>query len=259
MQQTYRLSDITIQPIERISTGIEYLDLAYGVTVLIDKRGRPTGKIAGLPVGGLSLWSGSPGVGKSRISIAVGSSMNIAGYRVLFIQNEVDPTQFRQWTMDIANPDNFFVHTSCQLPTQLSAINNVKPNLIVLDSLNIIQGFQSPIVIKDIISSYKSVIQSFKAHAILIGHLNKAGSIKGNNDIQYLTDVECDILPFAEQLTAKQQEAIAVSGADVTNLFYMKFVKNRYGPISVGGHKIYVCFRHMPYGIECVTSSFDGK
>lgn len=257
-KDTFRLSEIPVRRIRRIPTGIRPLDLGYGTTYKTSRKGRIVGNgVSGLPQGGISLWSGSPGVGKSRVCISVAASMNKSGHRILYTQNEVNQQQFREWTASqIAFPDEFIVHTSNEIDKQIAVIRKYEPHLSVLDSLNMIEGFQSPAVIRKVIQSYKAAIEAIEGHAILIGHLNKAGTVKGNNDIEYLIDVECHLRNVEDGLTAKQREFFESKGIDPGSLFYVSFQKNRYGPTTAGGTRNYVCFRHTAEGVECISSNF---
>ena len=257
MDNTFTLSDVPLVQIERIPTGISYLDLAYGKTVIADRSGRPVNFVAGLPVGAVSLWSGSPGVGKSRVGVAIATSMNARGHRVLFIQNEVSASQFRQWTADkVINPDDFILHTSRDLYEQIKVIRKYRPHLTILDSLNMLDGYQSPAIIRKIAEEYKKAMQKAQGHAILIGHLNKAGSVKGNNDIQYMIDIECNLVRYSEWLSKEQKKAYDSKGLDTASMFLLVFEKNRYGGTTAGGCQNYVCFRHTATGIDVVTSNF---
>lgn len=261
MRNTFTLSEVPLVQVERISTGFEFLDLCYGKTMYGHKV------IAGLPVGAVSLWSGSPGVGKTRVGIAVCVSANRLGHRVMFIQNEVTPEQFRQWTANqVSFPDEFLIHTTSDLDKQIADVMAFRPHIIVVDSLNMIPHYQSSDVIRDIAKSYKEVVQEIQGHVILISHLNKAGVVKGNNDIQYMVDVECTIEKYEDVLAreyTRKQLAIGdypqdrVTKTDIPRTFILTFIKNRYGPTSVGGTENFVCFRHIGDGIEVVTSNFD--
>ena len=179
--------------------------------------------------------------------------MNSSGHRVLYFQNETGLHEFRQWTAaQVANPRAILVSNFTSLQDQLKAVRKHKPNLVVVDSLNMLEGFQSPAFARQVIELYKRAMVAVGGHAILLGHLNKAGSVKGNNDVQYLVDVQCELKSVARQLTPRQAEAF---GTDPTPVFYIHFVKNRFGPTSSGGCDTYVCFRHTAFGVEYVTSN----
>ena len=252
-QGVYNLASIPMSSVRRMSTGFKYLDLAYGVSIFTDRRGKPVAREAGLPCGALSLWAGEPGVGKSRLCVGVAARMNRAGHRVLYFQNEASLHEFRQWTAaQVVNPRTFLVSNFTSLQDQVKAVRKHKPNLVIIDSLNMIENSQSPAFARQVVESYKKAVAAIGGHAILVGHLNKAGSVKGNNDLQYLVDVQCEMRGVAGQLTPRQAEAF---GADPAAMFYIRFCKNRFGPTSSGGCETYVAFRHAAFGVEYVTSN----
>jgi len=260
MNETMRLSDVPVVKVERISTGFEYLDKAYGMTVLTGRGSRIVDRIFGLPLGGVSLWAGSPGVGKTRVCIAVAGKMNANGYRVFYIQNEVDPEQFRTWTADkVVYPNDFYIHTTRDLAKQVSAIHKCDPHLVVLDSLNMLPRYQSPDMIRAISEEYKRVARDLHCHIILIGHLNKQGTVKGNNDVEYLIDVQCNMYR-ADSIASKIDKVnCEQQGIELSGMFILEFIKNRYGATASGGCENYVAFRHVGGGIECVTSNFASE
>lgn len=63
----------------------------------------------GMPHAFLSIWPGSPGVGKSRLAIAVTKTMNELDNLVLYYNGEAERSQFRTWCGHDANPDLFMV------------------------------------------------------------------------------------------------------------------------------------------------------
>lgn len=254
MSDTIRLSDVPVIQVPRLSTGYRDLDLAYGTTVIRDAQDIPVRKSSGLPLGGVSLWSGSPGVGKTRAAIAISVSVNRAGKRVMFVQTEVTASQFRSWTGNkIVRPDDYLVHTSPELDSIIKAIMRFRPDLIVLDSLNMIDGYQSPTVIRRISERFKKAVESVQGHVIIIGHLNKEGRVKGNNDIEYLIDIQCSLTRFEDSLTKKERQ---LCDKDISTWFMLTFEKNRYGATAAHGCQNYVMFRHVGDGIKMVTSNF---
>ena len=120
-----------------------------------------------------------------------------------------------------------------------------------------IPGYQSSSKIREISAQFKNVAKLVEGHVILIGHLNQAGSVKGNNDIQYMIDVEVSLRPYESMITKQQRESYDRVGMDIASLFLLTMGKNRYGPTVFNGCQNYVLFRHTATGIECVTSNFS--
>ena len=224
----YKISEVEKKEVVRISTGIPHLDGIYG---------------GGLPRGRVSIWSGAPGVGKSRTTIDIARRINMAGGMVLYFQNEVAPDEFAAWVVGNGiDPNRFFCSNYSTIEEQVAAIKLYRPDFVVTDSLNMIQGFNSSTKIRDIMNCFKEVIAEVDAHAVLIGHLNKAGVTKGNSDIPHLVDVVCHLKP--------NKNWIYDNGEVVPGVFYIEIDKNRYGK-SDG----WVTFMHGDDGVQEIASS----
>jgi len=228
----YKISEVERKPVVRISTGIRHLNGIYG---------------GGLPRGRVSIWSGAPGVGKSRTTIDIAKRINKMGGMVLYFQNEVAPEEFAVWVVDDEiDPSRFLCSNYDTIEEQIEAIRKYRPDFVVTDSLNMIQGFSSSTKIRDIMNGFKEVIAEVEAHAILIGHLNKAGETKGNSDIPHLVDIVCHLKPHKDWKDDYGNKHNALKG-----VFIIVVDKNRYGE-SDG----WVAFQHDADGVHEVTSIY---
>jgi DNA repair protein RadA/Sms len=232
-QGVFKLSNIEEKPVYRLSTGFSDLDKIYGSskTSLFDNNVE-----YGLPLGKISVWSGPGGIGKTRVAVSIASSVNSLGKRVLFFQNEASPSEFKTWTNGrISDPDNFYVSNYSDLSEQMKVIESVMPLLVVVDSVNMIEGFENPTQLRKIMNQYRDIVRKVGCHVIFIGHLNKMGDIKGNNDIEYLADVIARLVPHHP------------------GVFILEInKKNRYG--KIGG---WVGFCHTDDGIRFLNSSIN--
>lgn len=230
--KVYSLDEIESKPIERLSTGIEALDKIYGFSIVNNKE------VWGLPKGKISVWSGPSGIGKTRLCICISLFANKIGDRVLTFQNEVSPSEFKGWIKTpVKSPSNFFVSNYSNLLEQIQVIKSIKPDLVIVDSMNMIDGFDSIGNVKDILLKYQETVREVGCHVIFIGHQNKQGDIKGSNDSIYLGD----IIAILERRKNERT-------------FIVKIDKNRYG--RTGG---WVAFIHTDIGIEYLTSSIEIK
>lgn len=222
----YKLSEIEEQPIRRIQTGNENIDRLFGKSIIdgYDEYGLPSGKVI--------LISGSRGSGKSRLCTAISGSISYSN-KVLYFQQEVSKEEFKNWSkpFDI-NFSNFFISESNKIEEQEEIIYNLMPDVVIVDSLNMIENIKSINKCKEILKKYKDIANKYDITFILIGFLNKAGETKGNNDIEHLVDVICHVripdlkkIPKDEQINYKGVFIFEIGG------------KNRYG--QVGG-KIYL-------------------
>ena len=234
----YKISEVESKEVTRISSGIPHLDTIYG---------------GGLPRGRVSIWSGAPGVGKSRVTIEISKFANNNGLRVLVFQNEVSPSEFKNWIKGkITNEDEYLVSNYSTIEEQIAALYTYAPDLVITDSLNMIQGFDSRTKIRDIMNKFKQAVDDINAHAILIGHLGKDGKTKGNTDIVHLVDVVCHLKPHAAW--KEKVGRVTYTHAPFPGVFYITVDKNRYG--QSGG---YVAFHHESYGIREVCSSIKDE
>ena len=232
----FKISDVETKEVKRISTQIPYFDEIYG---------------GGLPRGRVSIWSGASGVGKSRTTIYISKLINRQGGKVMVFQNEVSPSEFKQWVQGQVDEDRYLVSNYDTIEEQVKAIRKYKPDLVITDSLNMIQGFSSSVQIRNIMDGLKDVIREVDAHAILIGHLNGEGETKGNTDIPHLVDVVCHLKPHEDW---KDEQGFKHKG--IPGVFILSISKNRYG--KSGG---WISFKHINSGLEegCSSASLDAN
>lgn len=241
MSEVYRFNEIKAEPIERFQSGFVFLDICYGKSEIngIEEYGLPKGKI--------SIWGGSGGVGKSRTAIEIALSLNSQGYRVLFVQNEVTPSEFKGWIeKTVHDESNFLISTQGNLISQIESINKYRPDIVIVDSVNMIKGFKNPTELRHIMDVYRKTTNDCGCHVLFISHLNKAGELKGNNDLGYLGDIICTLEPLSSKLSKNELNNIT----DFDKYFILTIGKNRHG--SSGG---IVEFKHTDKGIEYIDSS----
>lgn len=226
----FKISDVETKKVERISSKIPDLDTIYG---------------GGFPRGRVSIWSGAPGVGKSRATIHITKLVNSQGLRVMVFQNEVTPSEFKQWVHGQVDENNYFVSNYNTIEEQVAVIREYKPAFVITDSLNMIQGFNSSTKIRKIMDEFKEAISEVNAHAILIGHLNGEGETKGNTDIPHLVDVVCSLKPYEDW-----KDDYGLVHNALVGVFILSVEKNRYG--KSGGK---IAFQHMDYGIMEIYSN----
>jgi predicted ATP-dependent serine protease len=238
LSQIFSYNEIKECSLVRYSTGFPDLDRIYGITQLSNGK-----CYVGLPAGKISLWAGAGGVGKTRVAVEMVLRMSSVGIRNLFYQNEVSPEEFKGWVKKpVIHPENLFVGNIVSLDEQIKGIRKILPQVVIVDSINMMEGFSSPDELRNILQTYKNVAEETKCHVIFISHLNKQGDVKGNNDVKYLVDMVVRLFPHINPKTKKE----------VKGIFVLEIGKNRYGPS--GG---WICFKHTDVGIEFVISSLS--
>jgi len=240
MSSIKSFDQIEATKIGRYSSGFYGLDKIYGSSIIDGTL------YEGLPVGQISLWAGAGGVGKTRMAIEMALRINATGSRVLFYQNEVTPSAFKSWVKKpVAYPSNFFVINYSSLEEQIGGISSVRPDVVIVDSINMLDGFTNPTKLRQILLDYKKVITDNNCHAIFISHLNREGQVKGNNDIEYLVDTVASLT----KMTGCIDEA---TGGPDDSVFRLDIGKNRYG-VSGG----WVTFKHVDDGVIYLVGSLD--
>ena len=239
----YTLDEIESSPISRLQTGHKYLDPIFGKSII---NGREQ---FGLPYGKITLIASAPGVGKTRFATDLAITMNANGLRVLVFQNEVTPSEYKGWIKrSVKFPKSFFVANYSNLQDQIDAIKKCKPSIVICDSVNMIDDYDSSKEIRKIMEDYKQTAQDIGCHVMFIGHLNKKDEVKGNNDLEYLIDINCKLTPYTgEGANSSIQNSLK-------SMFVLEVGKNRYG--TSGG---WCCFKHVETGIEYVCGSEDPR
>jgi len=237
-----KLSEISYNQIKRIPTGFKELDLIFGESDFCDAHNNPY-KMIGPPRGTISLWAGEAGVGKSRACTSICTSVSEKyGFQVIYMINEDSAENLRRWAPKDMHEDNFYVVSDCDnVDEQIKIIDNNYPDLVVIDSLNMMVGINNIDDLKTSISKWRDVAQEVDCHIILISHMNKKGEVKGSTDISHLVDIVCTL----KKLVPPKD----LSKYDMTGYFYLQIGKNRYGPS--GG---VACFKHNENGVSLETS-----
>ena len=147
----------------------------------------------GLVAGSLVLIGGEPGIGKSTLVLQ--NILSIRSRKILYISGEESATQLKMRADRIGRVcDNVLIACETSLENIISCIEETTPELVVVDSIQTIAS-------DDIESSAGSVSQVRECSArllkyaketgvpvILIGHINKEGSIAGPKVLEHIVD-----------------------------------------------------------------------
>lgn len=147
----------------------------------------------GLVAGSLTLLGGEPGIGKSTLLLQ--NILSIRNRRILYVSGEESASQLKLRADRLGKvSENTFILTETQLDKIFTQIENVKPQLVVVDSIQTIAS-------SDIESAAGSVSQVRECAAallryakqsgvpvILVGHINKDGAIAGPKVLEHIVD-----------------------------------------------------------------------
>ena len=147
----------------------------------------------GLVPGSLVLIGGEPGIGKSTLVLQV--VMNMQGKRTLYVSGEESPRQLklRADRLKIQN-DSCFILSETSLEQVFVQIQNIKPDLVIFDSIQTIStetADSSPGSITQIRECAAAILRYAKESnvaVLLIGHITKDGAIAGPKILEHIVD-----------------------------------------------------------------------
>ena len=172
------LSDIKAEKLDRIKTGIHELDQVVG---------------GGIVPGSVILLGGEPGIGKSTLLLQVAVSLN---KKVLYVSGEESPQQIYLRAQRLNVPSNScYIYSETNIAAIIQEIKNFAPELVIIDSVQTLKHPDidaSPGSVSQIRETSNLLIELAKqTHTpmILIGHINKEGSIAGPKILEHMVDV----------------------------------------------------------------------
>ncbi|MDC1459546.1 MAG: DNA repair protein RadA [Flavobacteriaceae bacterium] len=147
----------------------------------------------GVVPGSLILIGGEPGIGKSTLLLQI--SLEIKN-KVLYVTGEESQQQIRRRANRINNDSNqCFILNETNVETIISNINAIKPELVIIDS---IQTLQTDIIdsspgsvsqIKESASQFLNYSKKTNLPVFLVGHITKDGGIAGPKILEHMVDV----------------------------------------------------------------------
>lgn len=147
----------------------------------------------GLVPGAFILLGGEPGIGKSTLVL---QTILRLGGRTLYVSGEESPAQLRMRADRLGGgSDECLIYTETNLETIIRTALEVKPDLLVIDSIQTIQTEQSessPGSVPQIRECANILLKYCKTEGVpvlLIGHINKEGSIAGPKILEHTVDV----------------------------------------------------------------------
>ncbi|GAA3793685.1 DNA repair protein RadA [Cellulomonas soli] len=213
------ISEIDVESARARPTGVDELDRVLG---------------GGIVPGAVVLLAGEPGVGKSTLLLDVAARAARTGRRVLYITGEESAAQVRLRAERIsALDDRLMLADETDLATVLGHIEQVDPDLLVLDSVQTIassavEGTAGGVAqVREVTSAVIQAAKSRDLPVVLVGHVTKDGSVAGPRTLEHLVDVVCQF-----------------EGDRHSRLRMLRATKNRYGPTDEVG-----CFDLSESGI----------
>ena len=173
----------------------------------------------GLIPGGVVLFGGEPGIGKSTLLLQMAESLARGAGKILYVSGEESEAQVKLRATRIgANSERLFVLSEQSLRRIMAAVEQVEPLVLIIDSIQTtaderVAGEAGSV--KQLREVSSALIQLTKARGMttfLVGHITKDGSFAGPKTVEHLVDV-----------------AIYLEGSRTEDVRMLRSVKNRFG------------------------------
>ena len=159
----------------------------------------------GLVPGSIVLLGGEPGIGKSTLTLQ--TILNIPNRKILYVSGEESAHQLKMRAERIYNQgvnanslpsdsslDSLYILCETSLEAIFDHINNIEPEIVVIDSIQTIateDAESSPGSITQVRECASALLRYAKTSGtpvILIGHINKEGTLAGPKILEHIVD-----------------------------------------------------------------------
>ena len=146
----------------------------------------------GLVEGAFILLGGEPGIGKSTLVL---QTILRLPCKTLYVSGEESAAQLKMRAERLGGGDNCLIYTETNLERIIHTAIEEQPDLLVIDSIQTIQTEQSessPGSVAQIRECANILLKYAKTEGVpvlLIGHINKEGSIAGPKILEHTVDV----------------------------------------------------------------------
>ena len=176
--QPLTLEEITSEKMERIAVGIREFDRVLG---------------GGIVPGSIILLGGEPGIGKSTLVLQLALGLNSKS--ILYVSGEESLRQIKLRASRLGMYNNNCLFLSETLLEHVVAlIRKINPQLLIVDSIQTIftdSVESSPGSVTQVRECASAIIKFAKEKhmaVILIGHINKEGSLAGPKVLEHMVD-----------------------------------------------------------------------
>ena len=172
-------SELDIPEYIRTLTGLNELDRVLG---------------GGLVCGSVVLLSGEPGIGKSTLLLQISDTLGKTR-KVLYVSGEESEGQIKLRANRLKTEgSNLYMLAETNVEKILEATDKLKPDVIIVDSIQTMYTEQSAssagsvAQVKEATMSFIAKAKSEGISVILVGHVNKEGSIAGPKVLEHMVD-----------------------------------------------------------------------
>ena len=210
------INDIVVPDIlkTRVLTGLDYIDAAMG------------GK--GFTPSMVTLFTGTPGAGKTTMMLKLADSLTANGAAVVFNTGEESLYQVKMVTERLHLRHGFMAGGETHVPTLLKqcdavrARNPGKPFFLVVDSLQTMDdgkykdgGRTSQTAVRAL-EQITDYCKEHNVNAIVIGQVNKGGKMAGSNKLKHMVDAHMHL-------------SVEEKDAELAGCRVLETQKNRFG------------------------------
>ena len=209
----------------RVTSGIGELDRVLG---------------GGVVPGSVVLLSGEPGVGKSTLLLEVAAKWAASGGEsgkrtALYVTAEESAAQVRGRAERTGGlNENLYLASESNLDVVFGHVDQVKPDLLIVDSVQTMQAAGVEGVAggvaqsRAVTAALTTLAKTTNLPILLVGHVTKDGNVAGPRVLEHLVDV-----------------VLAFEGDRQTSLRMLRGLKNRFGATDEVG-----CFEQTADGIR---------
>ena len=175
------------QPLHEIVSGGE-----QRIDMQDDELNRVLG--GGLVKGSLTLIGGEPGIGKSTLVLQ--TVLRLTGQKILYVSGEESQRQLKLRADRLPQSDNPGLLVACEtsLDELFANVREFAPDILVVDSIQTIsaEGIDSSpgsiVQVRECSASLLKFAKESGTPVIIIGHINKEGSIAGPKILEHIVD-----------------------------------------------------------------------
>jgi DNA repair protein RadA/Sms len=178
VNQPLTLENISIDKMERISVGITEFDRVLG---------------GGIVPGSIVLLGGEPGIGKSTLVLQM--ALGLKDKKILYVSGEESMQQIKLRAGRLGmNGSNCLFLSETSLENVLAQTSQVNPHLLIIDSIQTLSTEtieSSPGSVTQVRECTSAILKFAKQNhiaVILIGHINKEGSLAGPKVLEHIVD-----------------------------------------------------------------------
>jgi DNA repair protein RadA/Sms len=199
------LGDVDLGEWAPVPTGLGEIDRVLG---------------GGLVPGSVTLLGGEPGIGKSTLLLQALASLAGRGARCLLVTAEESKQQVKLRADRLgAVSHNVWLVAETSLPSVLAAVDEVKPDVLVVDSIQTVYDpdlGSAPGSVAQVRECAHQLVRAAKERdlsTVLVGHVTKEGTLAGPRVLEHVVDT---VLSFE----GERHHALRL----------LRAVKHRFGP-----------------------------